>query len=192
MEICSTGWARRPAAERKTSRLSGAPGPAGGGAAASHRRRELRRHRPVADTRIPTLVMHGAQDRIIPAANAQRLADGIAGAQLVVFPDAGHVYTTDAPDAANQACRFPRRYPLTQPTAPAPARPPRSRPATVRRHYEPAVARSRPGRRRGKVRTTLLPDAAALPRCTNLATETGPGSSIVVWPCDIPGGGRRA
>ena len=48
------------------------------------------------------MVIHGAQDRIVPAASAQRLADGIAGARLVVFPDAGHVYTTDAPDAANQ------------------------------------------------------------------------------------------
>jgi len=56
----------------------------------------------LAEIHIPTLVIHGAQDRIVPAANAQRLADGIAGARLVVFPDAGHVYTTDAPDAANQ------------------------------------------------------------------------------------------
>ena len=56
----------------------------------------------LAEIRIPTLVIHGAHDRIVPAANAQRLADGIAGARLVVFPDAGHVYTTDAPDAANQ------------------------------------------------------------------------------------------
>ena len=56
----------------------------------------------LAEIRIPTLVIHGAQDRIVPAANAQRLADGIAGARLVVFPDAGDVYTTDAPDAANQ------------------------------------------------------------------------------------------
>jgi pimeloyl-ACP methyl ester carboxylesterase len=56
----------------------------------------------LAEIRIPTLVMHGAQDRIVPAANAQRLADGIAGARLVVFPDAGHVYITDATQAANQ------------------------------------------------------------------------------------------
>ena len=54
------------------------------------------------EIRIPTLVMHGAQDRIVPAANAQRLADGIAGARLVMFPDAGHVYITDVAQAANQ------------------------------------------------------------------------------------------
>jgi len=56
----------------------------------------------LAEIRVPTLVLHGARDRIVPAASAQRLAGGIAGARLVVFPDAGHVYTTDAPDAANQ------------------------------------------------------------------------------------------
>jgi len=56
----------------------------------------------LAEIRIPALVMHGARDRIVPAANAQQLADGIAGARLVVFPDAGHVYITDVPDPANQ------------------------------------------------------------------------------------------
>jgi pimeloyl-ACP methyl ester carboxylesterase len=56
----------------------------------------------LAEIRIPTLVLHGARDRIVPAASAQRLVGGIAGARLVVFPDAGHVYITDTPDAANQ------------------------------------------------------------------------------------------
>ncbi len=56
----------------------------------------------LAEIRIPTLVMHGAQDRIVPAANAQQLADGIAGSRLVIFPVAGHSYITDAAQAANQ------------------------------------------------------------------------------------------
>jgi len=51
---------------------------------------------------IPALVMHGARDRIVPAASARRLADGIAGARLVIFPDAGHAYITDVTHAANQ------------------------------------------------------------------------------------------
>ena len=46
--------------------------------------------------------MHGARDRIVPAANAQRLAGGIAEARLVIFPDAGHAYITDVAQAANQ------------------------------------------------------------------------------------------
>jgi len=56
----------------------------------------------LAEIRIPTLVMHGARDRIVPAANAHRLANGIAGARLVMFPDAGHAYITDVTQAANQ------------------------------------------------------------------------------------------
>ena len=54
------------------------------------------------EIRIPALVMHGARDRIVPAAGAQRLASGIAGARLVMFPDAGHAYITDVARAANQ------------------------------------------------------------------------------------------
>jgi pimeloyl-ACP methyl ester carboxylesterase len=56
----------------------------------------------LAEIRIPTMVMHGARDRIVPAASARRLADGIAGARLVIFPDAGHAYITDVNQAANQ------------------------------------------------------------------------------------------
>ena len=56
----------------------------------------------LAEIRIPALVMHGAQDRIVPAASAQRLADGIAGARLVMFPGAGHAYITDVARTANQ------------------------------------------------------------------------------------------
>ncbi len=57
----------------------------------------------LAEIGVPALVMHGARDRIVPAASARRLADGIAGARLVMFPDAGHAYITDAAQAANQA-----------------------------------------------------------------------------------------
>jgi pimeloyl-ACP methyl ester carboxylesterase len=56
----------------------------------------------LAEIGIPALVLHGARDRIVPAANAHRLADGIAGARLVIFPDAGHAYITDVTQAANR------------------------------------------------------------------------------------------
>jgi 3-oxoadipate enol-lactonase len=56
----------------------------------------------LAEIRVPALILHGAHDRIVPAASAQQLAGGIAGARLVLFPDAGHVYITDAAQAANQ------------------------------------------------------------------------------------------
>lgn len=51
--------------------------------------------------RVPTLILHGSRDRIVPFASAQQLAAGITGSRLVAFPGAGHIYTTDVPAAAN-------------------------------------------------------------------------------------------
>jgi pimeloyl-ACP methyl ester carboxylesterase len=47
----------------------------------------------------PTLVVHGDQDRLIPAANGRVVARRIPGAKFNVVPNAGHVLTTDQPDA---------------------------------------------------------------------------------------------
>jgi 3-oxoadipate enol-lactonase len=44
-----------------------------------------------------TLVVHGAEDRMIPVANAQLLAEGIPGAQLRILEESGHLYPTDEP-----------------------------------------------------------------------------------------------
>lgn len=38
----------------------------------------------------PTLVLHGAEDPILPVENGEALAAGIAGASLTVFPKVGH------------------------------------------------------------------------------------------------------
>jgi len=43
----------------------------------------------------PTLVMHGLQDQLIPAANARRTAQRVPGAQLIELPDASHWLMTD-------------------------------------------------------------------------------------------------
>ena len=40
--------------------------------------------------RIPTLVANGDQDRMVPTSNTHDLARRIPGAQLVIYPDAGH------------------------------------------------------------------------------------------------------
>jgi pimeloyl-ACP methyl ester carboxylesterase len=47
---------------------------------------------------VPTLVMTGDVDALVPPANAQILADRIPGAELVTVPDANHVLTTDQPE----------------------------------------------------------------------------------------------
>jgi pimeloyl-ACP methyl ester carboxylesterase len=45
----------------------------------------------------PTLVIVGADDALPPPAVAEALRDGIAGAQLVVIPDAGHMSNLEQP-----------------------------------------------------------------------------------------------
>ena len=47
----------------------------------------------------PTLVMVGADDALTPPSSAETLRDGIAGAQLVVIPDAGHMSNLEQPVA---------------------------------------------------------------------------------------------
>lgn len=51
----------------------------------------------------PTLVIHGENDRLVPAGNGKLIAEKIPGAQLVTLPHASHIFTTDQPKAANRA-----------------------------------------------------------------------------------------
>jgi 3-oxoadipate enol-lactonase len=53
----------------------------------------------LAEIQAPTLISHGQEDKIVPLPNAHHLARGIRDAQLKVWPDAGHVYITDEPQA---------------------------------------------------------------------------------------------
>ena len=54
----------------------------------------------------PTLVVHGAEDRLIPVAAGEHLASAIPGAHLLVLSDAGHFYPTDEPSAQAQIAAF--------------------------------------------------------------------------------------
>jgi 3-oxoadipate enol-lactonase len=60
----------------------------------------------VAAIRAPTLVLHGTEDVLIPPANGERLAAAIPGAELALWPDAAHLYFTDAPDADRGVARW--------------------------------------------------------------------------------------
>jgi 3-oxoadipate enol-lactonase len=53
--------------------------------------------------RSPTLIIHGSDDRVVPLRYGQELARLIPGASLVVLPGAGHMYITDATQAAESA-----------------------------------------------------------------------------------------
>ena len=54
----------------------------------------------------PTLVVHGEQDVVVRPANALVLAEKIPGAQLRLWPDAGHMYIIDEPRADREIERF--------------------------------------------------------------------------------------
>jgi 3-oxoadipate enol-lactonase len=53
--------------------------------------------------RVPTLVLHGTEDRTIHPDNGRILADRIPGARLVLLEGAGHVYHAEQPESADRA-----------------------------------------------------------------------------------------
>jgi pimeloyl-ACP methyl ester carboxylesterase len=52
---------------------------------------------------IPTLVLVGDGDPLIPVDRAEEMATAIPGARLVVVPECGHISTLEQPDAVNRA-----------------------------------------------------------------------------------------
>ncbi|NUQ86320.1 MAG: alpha/beta fold hydrolase [Anaerolineales bacterium] len=52
---------------------------------------------------IPTLILFGAYDKVVPPANASLLAEKIANSRVVIFPDAGHHFPIEIPEAASRA-----------------------------------------------------------------------------------------
>ena len=52
---------------------------------------------------VPTLVIHGETDRLVPPENARILASGIPNATLVMLPNASHIFLTDQLEPARDA-----------------------------------------------------------------------------------------
>ena len=52
---------------------------------------------------MPTLVIHGENDRLVPAGNGKLIADRIPSAKLVLIPHASHLFLTDQPQIADEA-----------------------------------------------------------------------------------------
>ena len=50
----------------------------------------------------PTFIIWGGRDRVLPVANARRMAQEIPGAKLCILPDAGHLPHEEAPDEVNR------------------------------------------------------------------------------------------
>ena len=58
------------------------------------------------DITADTLIVHGNEDRMVPAENARLLADVIPRAELRLLPGAGHLYFTDKPAADHLIAKF--------------------------------------------------------------------------------------
>jgi pimeloyl-ACP methyl ester carboxylesterase len=52
---------------------------------------------------VPTLVMHGETDRLVPPENGRIIVRAIPDAQLVMLPRASHIYFTDQFEPARDA-----------------------------------------------------------------------------------------
>ena len=57
----------------------------------------------LAQIAVPTLVLVGADDAITPPDEAQKMAEAIPDAQIVIIPDAGHLAPLENPEATNEA-----------------------------------------------------------------------------------------
>lgn len=56
-------------------------------------------YRRLPSIKVPTLVVHGAEDHLIPPQNGKVVASRIPGARFELLPNAGHVFVTDQPEA---------------------------------------------------------------------------------------------
>jgi len=51
---------------------------------------------------VPTLILFGGYDKVVPPENAELLRKQIRGSQIAIIPDAGHFFPIEVPEAASQ------------------------------------------------------------------------------------------
>src|ERR1700751_2435343 len=56
----------------------------------------------IAQIAVPTLVVHGETDQLVPPENGKLIAQRISGSKIVMIPNASHIYSTDQPEAAHK------------------------------------------------------------------------------------------
>jgi pimeloyl-ACP methyl ester carboxylesterase len=70
---------------------------------------------PLEDLRIPTLLVHAADDRLAPYEHVQPAADRIPGARLVTIAAGGHLFLQHAHEVRDASASFIREVLPTQP-----------------------------------------------------------------------------
>lgn len=53
--------------------------------------------------KVPTLILFGAEDKVVPSDNAALLADKIPDSKIMIFSNAGHFFPIEIPETASQA-----------------------------------------------------------------------------------------
>jgi pimeloyl-ACP methyl ester carboxylesterase len=51
---------------------------------------------------VPTLILFGAHDKVVPPANASLLAEKISGSKVVILPNAGHFFPIEVAEVASR------------------------------------------------------------------------------------------
>ena len=51
---------------------------------------------------VPTLILFGAHDKVVPPENADLLRKQVRGSRIAIIPDAGHFFPIEVPEAASQ------------------------------------------------------------------------------------------
>jgi pimeloyl-ACP methyl ester carboxylesterase len=59
----------------------------------------------LADIGVPTLILHGSDDQLIPFKEAETMHEAIPYSQLRLLPDSGHLLNLEQPELFNQALR---------------------------------------------------------------------------------------
>jgi pimeloyl-ACP methyl ester carboxylesterase len=52
---------------------------------------------------VPTLILFGAHDKVVPPGNAELMASKIADARVKIIPDTGHIFPLEDPAATAKA-----------------------------------------------------------------------------------------
>jgi pimeloyl-ACP methyl ester carboxylesterase len=55
---------------------------------------------------VPTMVVHGAHDRIIPVENARIMAASLPDSRLRILDESGHLYATEEPEVDDEIAAF--------------------------------------------------------------------------------------
>lgn len=50
--------------------------------------------------KVPALILFGAHDKVVPPANAELLAHQLPRSEIILLPDAGHIFPLETPEAA--------------------------------------------------------------------------------------------